>query len=185
VRAMNRRSGKKLMMIGVVVGVVVVGAVAGVLVLPKLKGKHAKTATSAGKQGDQAEGEKGKTADEKDGKKAEDQPKPQLISLGEFTVNVRGGGGLRYLQAEVAVSLTGLPEPKKGGEGAAAKAALSEAETALVKDRVVADLSAADFQAARTEVGRESLKKQIATSLGKALPDYQVKEVLFTSFAMQ
>ena len=185
-RARNRRSGKKLLLIGVVVGVVVVAGVVGkVVVAPRLAAKHAVAAAQGGKPGDQPEGDKGKAAGESDGKGAEEQPKPQLISLGEFTVNVRAGGSLRYLQAEVALSLTGLPEPKKGGEGGAKAAALSEAETALAKDRVVAILSAADFQAARTAIGRETLKKQLAISLGKALPDYQVREVLFTSFAMQ
>ena len=180
-RARNRRSGKKLLLIGVVVGVVVIAGVVGkVVVAPRLAAKHALAAAQGGTPGD-----KGKAAGESDGKGAEEQPKPQLISLGEFTVNVRAGGSLRYLQAEVALSLTGLPEPKKGGEGGAKAAALSEAETALAKDRVVAILSAADFQAARTAIGRETLKKQLAISLGKALPDYQVREVLFTSFAMQ
>lgn len=171
------RSGRKLVLAMVVTGTLAAGLVAGLVLAPRLAGKQGQAAADGDANGAKREAET----------KAED-PKAEIIILGEFTVNVRAQGALRYLQAEVALALSGLPEPKKGhgGHGATpAVPSLPEAEMALAKDRVVAVLSAADFKEAGTPEGREALKRQLAAAISKALPSYQVHEVLFTSFVMQ
>jgi len=177
---MSHRSGRKAVMVIVILGVLVGGVMAGVLLGPRLAGKHDEAAADNGQA---------KTKDTQDA---------QIVLLGEFTVNVRTGGALRYLQAEVALSLSGLPEPKQssGGHGApsaatptlppsAATPTLPEADAVLAKDRVVAVLSAANFREAGTPEGRETLKRQLAKAIAEALPAYKVREVLFTSFVMQ
>lgn len=174
----SHRSGRKIILVGVIVGALVGGVVTGFALGPRLvKGK------------DQATANGGKTATEQQGaKEAEPEERAQIVILGEFTVNVRANGALRYLQAEVALAMSGLPEPKggHGGHGGAAPApALLEADAALAKDRVVAVLSAADFHQAGTPEGRDALKRQLAGAIAKALPAYRVHEVLFTSFVMQ
>lgn len=177
----DRRSGKSVLVVVIGVAALLGGVVGGAVLAPKLSGKHAPPA--AGKRSgavpasEATEGKPGHSGETDAG---------QIIDLGEFLVNLRTASGLRYLQAQVALSLTGLPEPKPGGhEGGAAKPSLPEAQLAIVKDRVVTVLSAANFDRARSPEGREALKRQIQESLTKALPDYEVKAVLFTSFVMQ
>ncbi|NPV49071.1 MAG: flagellar basal body-associated FliL family protein [Armatimonadetes bacterium] len=170
------RSGRKIVLAVVITGTLAAGLVAGLVLAPRVTANR----------GWAAEG--GKNGDAKVAPTQTEEEKPQIVVLGEFTVNVRANGALRYLQTEVALSLSGLSEPKggHGGHGGAPSApSLPEAEMALAKDRVVAVLSAADFRDAGTPEGREALKRQLAAAIGKALPSYKVHEVLFTSFVMQ
>lgn len=196
-RILRRRAGKQLIL-GAIIGVVVIGGVlGGVMVGRKMGGKAnaaeaAKEAKAEGEAADEkSEGEEGDKAEAKGekghGKGEEGEAHPQVVDLGEFLVNLRAGSAVHYLQAQVALSLSGLPEPKKGGHGEGGKGApsLPEAELAVVKDRVVTVLSGADFDQVRTTPGRQAVKQQLLISLAKALPNYKVNEVLFTSFVTQ
>jgi flagellar basal body-associated protein FliL len=204
------RSGKKIVILAIIVALVLVVGGAGAFLGPKLLKHHGKaeaadkTTADADKSKDgkdSADGKDGKDSKDakggKDGKgKAEekgkdgkdgDKPEPiAIVPLGDFLVNLNSaGGGVRYLRAEVSVALKGLPMPKKEGEGKAPQATLPDAALAVAKDRVVSVLSAGDFAQLRLPGAREKLKLQVLARLEKALPDYEVTEVLFTSFVMQ
>lgn len=194
------RSGKKIILLAVVVAAVLVLGGAGAFLGPKLLKHNSKaeaadkTTTEADKSKDGKDGKDGKGSKEanegKDGKskdgKTDDKPEPPaVVPLGDFLVNLNSAGGVRYLRAEVSVSLKGLPVPKKEGEGKAPAPALPDAALAIAKDRVVSALSAGDFAQLRLPGARDKLKLQVLARLQKALPDYEVTEVLFTSFVMQ
>lgn len=180
-RQISQRSGKKALLLGIVLALVV-GAAAGAVVLgPKLL-KHGKKSATADKKSEDK-----KSGDDKGEKKSDTDEKKAavVVPLGEFLVNLASGGGVRYLKAEVSVALTGLPEKKKGeGEGKQ-ESPLPPDELAIAKDRVVAVLSAGDFAQLRNAAGREALKQKVKVRVQEGLPDYEVTQVLFTSFVMQ
>jgi flagellar basal body-associated protein FliL len=169
-RSQSAGKGKIVLLLGAAMLLLVVagGAVLG----PRLLGAR-KAAAKAGKASEAAAAAK--------------PPPPQVVPLGDFLVNLRSMSGLRYLRAEISISLTGLKAAGEGGhgEGGAKKSLLPEGDLALSRDRVVAALSAAVFEEIRMPGGREALRQEIQASLQRAMPQYQVGEVLFTSFVMQ
>lgn len=199
----SRRAGKLILIIVLVVALLA-GMGAGAFMLgPKLaaRGEAAKAEETEAEAGeevsedqpeskeaanhkpDKSKAAKGK---KKKGKKGEEEtPHPQIVSLGEFLVNVQAPSGLRYLRAEVSLSLLGLEEPKGGGHGGLKPAALSEADLAVARDCVVSVLSAASLEQLQRPEGRAGVKQSLQAALGKALSEYQVEDVLFTSFVMQ
>jgi flagellar basal body-associated protein FliL len=190
-RQLSNRSGKKILLVAIVVALVV-GAVAGGVILgPKLL-KHGKKSATADKKSEDKKSEDKKSEDKKSGDDTgvktgdtDEKKAAVVVPLGEFLVNLASGGGVRYLKAEVSVALTGLPEKKKGeGEGKQ-ESPLPPDELAIAKDRVVAVLSAGDFAQLRNAAGREALKQKVKARVQEGLPDYEVTQVLFTSFVMQ
>lgn len=170
------RSGKKLVAVAIII-VVVLGALAvGATVGGKLLHKSKSSGKAAGTA---------KEAHDKQAEDKKDKPEPVVVALGEFTVNLGGATAMHYLRTEVSVALRGLSAPKKEGEGAAKEAALPGGQTALAKDSVVTVLSAADFTQLRAQAGRQKLKQQLKTKLQEILPDYEIVDVLFTSFIIQ
>lgn len=178
-RHISNRSGKKILLLGIVLALLV-GAVAGGVVLgPKLL-----------EHGKKPDGKDSKTEEKKSEKKSDrdgkgDQAEAVVIPLGEFLVNLTSTSGVRYLRAEVSVALKGLPEQKKKEEGSKEESPLPPGDMAIIKDRVVAVLSAGDFAQLRSAAGREKLKQQVKAHVQEGLPDYEVTQVLFTSFVMQ
>lgn len=172
--ALSRRSGKLLIIITIVAALA--GVAGGVVVGPKFM-KRAKMPAA------QTDKDKEKPKEEKP--KASSEEAAIVVSLGDFLVNLGARTDVRYLRTEVSVVVTGLEAPKKGGEGAAKAPTLPEGESALARDRVVAVLSAGDFASLRSMSGRNKLKQQVLARLREALPQYTIKEVLFTSFVMQ
>jgi len=185
--ARPRHSSGKIAVIAVmIVALVVVGAggmVMGQKMLGKKKpGKSEAAAKSAEKK---SEGE-GKSAEGETDHEDEEKSEAAVVDLGEFLVNLEGGSEARYLRAEVSISLCGLPAAeKKGHGGAASPEKLPSGDTAVARDCVTTALSSGVFQQLRTGTGREKLKQDVVARLQKALPKYEVQDVLFTSFVMQ
>jgi flagellar basal body-associated protein FliL len=184
------RTGKVAMIAMIAAALVVAGA-GGLVMGQKMmhKGKSAKGEDAAKHAGETA-GKEEKSADDKTGDKAgeesnEEEPSA-VVDLGEFLVNLEGGTESRFLRAEVALRLSGLPVPEKKGEGGAtAVEKLPAGDLAVARDCVTAVLSSGVFAQLRTSPGREKLKQDAVSRLQKALPKYGVHEVLFTSFVMQ
>ena len=181
-RARSLRAGKSILLVGIIVALVAGGVGAGVFLGPKLLGHGKKTAAAdKGKEKHAEEGKSEKREAKQDGGKETDAV---VVPLGEFLVNLASSGGVRYLKAEVSLSIAGLPEQKKG-EGSKEESPLPAGLMAVVKDRVVAVLSAGDFAQLRSVGGREALKQKVKARVQESLPDYEVTQVLFTSFVMQ
>jgi flagellar basal body-associated protein FliL len=196
----SARSGKKIIMIAII-AVVVLGAAGGGVVLGPRLLKHGDAAAAADKGAEGEKGKDGKAAkgsekdkagkgDEGDKKgkgkgKGEEEAEAVVVPLGDFLVNLQSGSQVRYLRAEISIGVKGLPEAKGEGEGKGKPASLPGGGKEIARDRVVAVLSAGDFVSLRTAAGRAKLKQQVLTKLGEAFPDYEVTEVLFTSFVMQ
>jgi flagellar basal body-associated protein FliL len=186
------RSGKKLASVAVIIAVIVAAGAGGMVLRPKLMPKpkaeaakeekdkgtasrtedHTKPKPEAGK--DEAKGE-GEEAEAEAG---------AIVELGEFLVNLGGGSGTRYLRTEVSMRLSGL-EAGKGKEGKEAAPTLPAGDAAIARDRIVTVLSSGVFEQLRENAGREKLKQQMLERLQKALPAYEIHEVLFTAFVMQ
>lgn len=188
---LSGRAGKisMLIMIGsATMLALAVGLVAGPRLLKHKPAASAKDKTekheakSADAKGEKSDGKATKT--EGDGEGAEIEH-TTVIPLGDFLVNLASGTNVRYLRAEVAMVLVGLPEKKKGGHGGGKGPAIPEGDVTLARDRVVAALSAGDFEALRSAAGKEKLKGLVLKKLAEALPQYKISEVLFTSFVMQ
>lgn len=182
-RLLRNRSGKKILLLGIIVALVVGGVAGGVVVGPKLL-KHGKKAAAAEKKSEEKKSEK--KADKSETDDSAEAHEAVVVPLGEFLVNLASSGGVRYLRAEVSISLKGLPETKKAkhGEGKE-EAPLPPGLMAIAKDSVVAVLSAGDFAQLRSTAGREKLKQKVKVRVQEGLPDCEVAQVLFTSFVMQ
>lgn len=170
----STRSGKALIIVGVVAALG--GVLGGLLAAPRLA-KHKPTRHTAHKAKDT---DKSSAAVESDATEHS-----TIVPLGDFLVNLDAGSGVRYLRAEVAMAVKGLPEPKKRGHGGGKGPSLPEADITLARDRVIAVLSAGDFTSLRTAAGKSKLKARVLDKLSEALPQYEISEVLFTSFVMQ
>lgn len=188
------RAGKKMLLVGIILGVIVGVAGAGAALFPRLQKQKAAGKEEAAQIADnqeQAQHKKEGLAEEK----AKSQPTPwMIVPLGEFLVNVSGSSGLHYVKAEIALKMAGLPEPemgKKSGHGghkkqdSQAAGELPEGDLAIARDRIVTVLSSSSFAELQTVIGRERLKQKIVQKLKEALPQYEFGEALFTAFVMQ
>jgi len=191
------RAGKKMLLVGIVLGVIVGIAGAGAALFPRLQKQKAASQQEDSKNPDNKEQRQHK----KEGRTSEQNQSPPvqwlIVPLGEFLVNVSGSSGLHYVKAEIALKMAGLPEPeggKKSGHGghggpkkpeAQAGGELPEGDLAVARDRIVTVLSASSFAELQTVRGRERLKQKIVQKLKEALPQYEFGEALFTAFVMQ
>lgn len=171
-----RRAGKLMIIAVICAGAV--GVVGGIIASPRLLKHEPSTSAKAEKTAHHGE------------TKAEQDEAPHgghatIVPLGDFLVNLDSGASVRYLRTEVAMAMIGLPEPKKGGHGGGKGPAIPEGDITLARDRVVAVLSAGDFASLKTAAGKDKLKARVLDKLSEALPQYDIKEVLFTSFVMQ
>lgn len=97
-----------------------------------------------------------------------------LVSVGEFTTNVSGVSGTRFLKVEVFIEVS---EEK----GSAEKI---EQCMPIIKDSILTIISsktAADLDVTY----REQLKEEIKTDLNNKLGKGMIKSVYFTNFIMQ
>jgi flagellar basal body-associated protein FliL len=182
----STRTGK-IAMIAVVVAALIVAGAGGLVMGQKMmhKGKSAKGEGAAKHEGEAA-GKEGKSAGDKLDEEGKEEEPSAVVDLGEFLVNLEGGTESRFLRAEVSLRLSGLPAPEKKGEGGAAPVEkLPAGDLAVARDCVTTVLSSGVFAQLRTSLGREKLKQDAVSRLQKALPKYEVREVLFTSFVMQ
>lgn len=192
------RAGKKMLLVGIVLGVIVGVAGAGAALFPRLQKQKAAGKEEAAKSADNKEQAQHKKEEGLGEEKAKSQPTSWVIvPLGEFLVNVSGSSGLHYVKAEIALKMAGLPEPeteKKSGHGghgghkkqeAQAAVELPEGDLAIARDRIVTVLSSSSFAELQTVMGRERLKQKIVQKLKEALPQYEFGEALFTAFVMQ
>ncbi|MEN6548398.1 MAG: flagellar basal body-associated FliL family protein [Armatimonadia bacterium] len=177
------RTGKLMIIAVICAGAV--GVVGGIIASPKLL-KH-KPSTTA--RAEKTQDHKEKKAEARGTRAEEDEVAggghATIVPLGDFLVNLDAGSSGRYLRAEVAMALVDLPEPKKGGHGGGKGPAIPEGDITLARDRVVAVLSAGDFASLKTAAGKDKLKARVLDKLSEALPQYDISEVLFTSFVMQ
>ncbi|MEN6303158.1 MAG: flagellar basal body-associated FliL family protein [Armatimonadia bacterium] len=180
------RTGKLMIIAVICAGAV--GVVGGIIASPKLL-KH-KPSTTARAEKTQDHKERRAEARETRATRVEKDEvagggHATIVPLGDFLVNLDAGSSGRYLRAEVAMALVDLPEPKKGGHGGGKGPAIPEGDITLARDRVVAVLSAGDFVSLKTAAGKDKLKARVLDKLSEALPQYDISEVLFTSFVMQ
>jgi len=126
-----------------------------------------------------------------DGEESSEHPAaPALVhNLGNFLVNVRTDGELRYLRVEVAASIRDYHvEEAGGGHGDSSNEelpSLRSEDEAAARDLIVRILSDSSFVSLRTAKGRDNTKEQIKQALGEMLEEAQVENVLFLAFVMQ
>ena len=147
------KNGKSMMIIIVAAVLLVVGVGAGVAVM-KMKGsnKH---------------------------KVVEKKP-VNMVSLGEFVVNLADTAEMRYVKTSVVLGVEGEIKSegggKEGGEGGA---------NPVVRDAVIQALSSKTFSELAKPTGKEELKKDIIASVNKRIEGAKAVEVYFNEFAMQ
>jgi flagellar basal body-associated protein FliL len=171
---MTNLRGGKVKLAALLVGLLLIGAGAGFMA--------AKVALRAGGKAKSAPAQ----TDKKESKSQHQQAEAntQVVPVGEFLLNVDGGGQLRYVKCDIALELAGLPEHKDKGHGGD-QGPLTTAEEAYVKDAIVRVFASTPFAELQTEAGREKLRQALAAKIEKALQGPTVKRVLFTSFVMQ
>lgn len=118
---------------------------------------------------------------------------PEVYRIGEFLLNVKTNGELRYLRVEVAASIQGYDNEAQeasshGGHGSdddEELLSLRQQEEALGRDAIVQILSDMDFETLRTSEGRKKAKDRIRERLDELFDGAEVKDVLFLAFVMQ
>ena len=128
---------------------------------------------------------------------SEPAPKPppaplEVYQIGDFLVNVKTEGELRYLRVEIAAAMRGYEQETAGDAHAAHGGAekkqlpsLKPDDEAAARDLIVKVLSDASFDSLRSASGRERAKRQIQQALSEMLDATQVETVMFLSFVMQ
>ena len=164
-RTMPRR-GQKPLLIAILVFAVIAALVGGIALGQRVQ---------IDRQG--ADGDEKRTA-------AEKNDPGVVVDLGEFLVNITSADRLRYLRTEISLRCTGIAADGKGAHGDE-EPEMPEGAVAIARDRIIAILAASSFDELQTGEGREALKKQLLETLKKDLPEYEVRDVLFTSFVMQ
>ncbi len=106
---------------------------------------------------------------------AKEPPKfGQTFDLGDFTVNLSGDSGRRYVRAKIVVEV-GKPEVVKDLEG----------RTPQLRDGVIAVLSAKTMDDISTPDGREQLRREIISSLEAKVGSGKIRNIYFTEFVYQ
>jgi flagellar basal body-associated protein FliL len=146
----------------------------------------------------------GRSDADADTPESEPPSSPAIVyEIGNFLVNVKSAGDLRYLRVEVAAAISdyrprtdGVARAGGNGHGDEQSSAggsdepgqlppLSAEDQARARDLVVRILSEAGFNNLRDDAGREKVKQQIRQALDKAIKCDEVEQVLFVSFVMQ
>jgi flagellar protein FliL len=96
----------------------------------------------------------------------------------EFTVNLGDLDQSRYLQVTMSLEVEG--GKKKGGEGKG-----EDPEAAKARDVIISVLSKRKYSDLLSEKGKTKLKEELKASLNEVLEERKVKNIYFTSFAMQ
>lgn len=118
---------------------------------------------------------------------------PEVYRIGEFLLNVKTNGELRYLRVEVAASIEGYESGAEETSGHGSHGSdsdeelltLQQQEEALARDAIVQILSDMDFATLRTSEGRKEAKETIRETLDELFDGADVKNVLFLAFVMQ
>jgi flagellar basal body-associated protein FliL len=190
VAGLGAKSGK-IKVIILLVAAMVIGGGVSFFVFGRSKGDD--KADSKGKHGEKGD-KKGK--DGKSGGDEEVTP-PEFIDMGSFVVNLGADGDLRYLKASVTLAVRKRPvdeedekKKKKGegegeGEGKKGPPTLPPADDGRARDVIVRILSDQQFATIREGPARQKVKDALVVELNKVMAEYEVVEVLFTSFVMQ
>lgn len=179
---LNSRNGK-VKLIALLLGAMLIGGAAGGVLVKKAVSKHDKQAAAD----DNAESSE--SGEESSGKQKEKPPAwgPEIVTLGEFLLNVDSASGLRYVKCEIAIQAVGYDKhsKKKKGHGEKSESPLTPEQEAWAKDTVIRVFAETPFEQLRTSKGREELRSKLAKALNEVLQSVRVKQVLFTSFVMQ
>lgn len=106
---------------------------------------------------------------------AKDPPKfGQTFDLGEFTVNLSGDAGRRFVRAKIVVEVD-KPEVVKE----------LEERTPQLRDGVITVLAAKTMDDISTGDGRERLRREIAASLESRVGSDRIRNVYFTELVFQ
>lgn len=156
----KKKSGK--LMLFVIIGVVVVvagGAGAGAMMFLG-GGSDAQAATA-------------------NGETAPPPPKvtESILSFDTFIVNLADQGKDRFMKATIRAVVT---DPDL--EGMVNADPLMKAR---IRDRIISILSSRAFSDVNSQMGKESLRREIAVELNQLFPEDPVKEILFAEFVVQ
>jgi len=97
--------------------------------------------------------------------------------LDEFIVNLADGDESRYLKVNIVLEVSGRVE--RGGEGT------SNPEEIKARDAIITVLTRKTYREMLSDEGKTSLKAQLKDQLNTVLSGFKVKNIYFTSFAMQ
>lgn len=160
-------------------------AAVGALLIGAGGGFGAATFLGGGDDAAEEEGEEGEGEDEEEGDGLADagdigdlgpDGEPitrEIVSLGKFTVNLRGGGGGRILRAEIEVETTSL------------HTATIEEVMAMLRDAVILLASDYTFSDLDGLDGKLRLRDELLSRLNASLEEPIVRRVYFTDFVVQ
>jgi flagellar protein FliL len=107
--------------------------------------------------------------------KTEKENAPVTFELEPFIVNIYDGQDLRYLRVKVELEIAGGEETK--AELTARKAQLRDAILVLLSAKTLLDV--------RDQQGKNQLRQEIFSAMGKIMPPGKVQKVYFTDFVVQ
>lgn len=150
----------KSMMIVIVIAAVLIGALGAGMAVMKMKGSG--------------------------GKKTEEKKPVNMVSLGDFVVNLADTNEVRYVKTNIVLGVQG--EIKTEGSAPAKEGSDSGSSSEgnpVVRDAVIQALGKRTFEDLNKPNGKEDLKKDIITAVNKRIGDAKVVDVYFDDFAMQ
>lgn len=103
------------------------------------------------------------------------EPKPVMVPLNEFLVNLADSDGEHFLRTQIVLSVKGKP----GNE------ALIKGSDPKVRDAIIGIMTRQRFNQLQTPQGKQVLKVSIEKAVNQVLEKDIVTDVYFTSFAMQ
>lgn len=102
---------------------------------------------------------------------------PSQWKLDEFIVNLADGDEARYLKVNIVLEVSGRVE--RGGEDT------PNPEEIKARDAIITVLTRKTYRELLSDEGKTSLKAQLKDQLNTVLSGFEVKNIYFTSFAMQ
>jgi flagellar FliL protein len=106
--------------------------------------------------------------------KVEKLGNPVIFALDPFIVNIYDGQELRYLRVKVEMEVS--------GEEAKTELAARQAQ---LRDAILVLLSAKTLLDVRDQQGKNQLRQEIFSTVGRILPPGKVQKVYFTDFVVQ
>lgn len=118
------------------------------------------------------------------GAKVPEKKPVNMVSLGDFVVNLADTTEVRYVKTNIVLGVEGELKAEGGGGGKEGEAG-GGTDNAPVRDAIIQALSSKCFADIIKPNGKEALKKEIIATVNKRIKDAKVVEVYFNEFAMQ